>query len=238
MDSDVLAEYSDRGIERLNEYEARQLLREYDIPCPDEVLLAYDDGKSGADYLDEFRAAGDPPEFPVYLKVAARDIPSVSDAGGVERVGSVAEFAPAVDRLLDRVTGGEPTLGIQGIIAAEDVSDRARELLVGSTVDPQFGAVVSLGIGGIYVEIYRDVEFRVLPIEPADVRSMLRNLRGRELLAEFRGMPAVDETAVVDAVLSFSRLIEENPEIVEADINPLMARPDGVVAADALVRID
>ncbi len=238
MESDTLAALADRGIDRLNEYESRQILREYDVPCPDEIMLEFAAGKAGNEYLDAYEAASAAPEFPLYLKVAARDVSSVSDIGGVEQVGSRQEFAAAIDRMIDRVTGPETAAAIQGILAVEDVSERARELLLGSTVDPQFGPVVSLGVGGIYVEVYRDVEFRVLPIEAADVRSMLRNLDGRDLLGEFRGMPPVDEEAIVDAVLSFSRMIRENPAIAEADVNPLMARPDGVVAADALLRID
>lgn len=238
MESETLAALANRGIGRLNEFEARQVLREYDIPCPDEVLLESAEGKAGNEYLDEYQAAMGAPDFPLYLKLASREISSLSDAGGVERVGSNEEFAAAVDRMLERVTAVEPAAAIQGVLAVEDVSHQARELLLGSTVDPQFGSVVSLGIGGIYVEVYRDVEFRVPPVEAADVRSMLRNLEGRELLDEFRGMPPIDEDALVDAVISFSRLIRENPEIAEADVNPLMARPDGVVAADALLRID
>lgn len=238
MTSDALADYADRGLEWLNEHEARTVLREYDIPCSDDVFLPYDASKAGEDYLEELQSSDDPPAFPLYAKVAARSITSVSDAGGVARVGSAEEFAQVADRLLDSVTDHDPAADIQGLLATEDVSGGRRELLLGAADDPQFGTVVSLGVGGIYVEVYRDVAFRVVPVEESEVRRMLEDLEGRAILGEFRGMDPVDEDALVEVVQSFSRLLEDHPEIAEADVNPLMAGPDGVVAADALLRLD
>lgn len=237
MNSDALAEYADQGIEWLNEHEARTVLREYGIPCSDDIFLPYDEEKSGADYLDELQAADAAPDFPLYAKVAARAVTSVSDAGGVGRVSSADEFPDVAGRLLDSVADAQPGSEIQGLIATEDVSGDRRELLLGAAEDPQFGTVVSLGVGGIYVEVYRDVAFRMVPVEAADIRNMLDDLAGRDILEEFRGMPPVDKDELVDVVRSFAQLLEENPEITEADVNPLMVGPDGAVAADALIRL-
>lgn len=238
MTSETLAEYADEGLELLNEYEARTVLSEYGIPRTDAVLLPYDEDRSGEDYREAYRAADDPPDFPLYLKVASRTITSVSDAGGVLRVASADAFVPSVERILANVAAHEPAAPIQGVIATEAVEGDYRELLLGGLHDPQFGSVVSLGMGGIYVEVYRDVEFRVVPLEAADVRGMIRNLRGRAALGAFRGMDPVDEDALVAAVLAFSALLEENPNVTEADVNPLLVGPDGVVAADALIRLE
>ncbi|MFB6352739.1 MAG: acetate--CoA ligase family protein [Halobacteriales archaeon] len=237
MTADALEAYAEQGLEWLNEHEARTVLREYDIPCSADAFLPYEAGKAGADYLEDLEAADDAPGFPLYAKVAARDIASVSDAGGVERVGSADEFAAVAERLLDNVADAHPDAAIQGLLATEDVGADRRELFLGAADDPQFGTVLSLGVGGIYVEVYRDVAFRVPPVEEADVRSMLDTLEGRAVLGSFRGMDPVDEDALVDAVLSFARLLEDHPEITEADVNPLMVGADGVVAADALIRL-
>lgn len=238
MTSETLAEYADEGFELLNEYEAQTVLSEYGIPYADAVLLPYDGGRSGEAYLEAYRASDDPPDYPLYLKVASRSITSVSDAGGVVRVASADAFVPAVEQILTNVADHDPAAPIQGVIGAEAVEGDYRELLLGGLHDPQFGSVLSLGMGGIYVEVYRDVEFRVVPLAADDVRGMIRNLDGRAALGAFRGMDPVDEDALVEAVLAFSALLEENPNVTEADVNPLLVGPDGVVAADALIRLE
>jgi len=237
MESDVLSEYDERGIELLNEYEARQVLREYGIPCPTEVYVGADEFDGGDAFLDRLEAADGTPPYPLYLKAVSRDISSVSDAGGVRRVTAPEDVPDAVEEVLAGVEEYDPGARLQGVLATEDVSGGARELLLGATDDPQFGNVVSLGVGGIYVEVYGDVEFRVVPLSEADARSMIDGLEGREILEEFRGMAPADLDALVDVTVQFSRLVEENPEIREADVNPLMVGPDGVVAADALIRL-
>lgn len=237
MESDTLSTYADRGIELLNEYEARQVLREYDIPCPTEVFVDADEFDDGEEFLNHLQAEDGVPSYPLYLKAVSRDVSSVSDAGGVRQVASEEEIPGVVDGMLEQMTEYDPSAEIQGVLATEDVSGDARELLLGSTVDPQFGNVVSLGVGGIYVEVYGDVEFRTVPLSKEDAWSMIDGLEGKAMLEEFRGMPAADLDALVDVAVEFSHLVEENPEISEADINPLMVGPDGVVAADALIRL-
>lgn len=237
MESDVLSEYDEHGIELLNEYEARQVLREYDIPCPTEVYLEADEFDDGRAFAAQLEAADESLSYPLYLKAVSRDITSTSDAGGVKQVDSVEEAPKAVDEILSQLEAYDADANLEGVLAMEDVSGETREMLLGSTVDPQFGNVVSLGVGGIYVEVYGDVEFRVLPLSDEDARSMVDGLEGREMLDEFRGMPAADLDALVDVTVQFARLVEENPEISEADINPLMVGPEGVVAADALIRL-
>lgn len=237
MESETLTQLHDEGIELLNEYEARQVLREYDVPCPTEVFVEADEFDDGDGFQEHFEAADGRPSAPLYLKVVARDVSSMSDVGGVSQVTDPAAIPETVDRMLEQVRENAPDAEIQGVLAMEEVAGETREFLLGSTVDPQFGNVVSLGVGGIYVEVYGDVEFRVVPVSEADARSMIDELEGREILDEFRGMAGADVDALVDATVQFSELVAENPEIREADINPLMVSPDGVVAADALIRL-
>lgn len=237
MESDALAAYDDRGIELLNEYEARQVLREYEIPCPTEVFVEADTFDGGAAFADRLAAADGAPSYPLYLKAVSREVTSTSDAGGVRRVTSAEAVPTAVDEMLARVREYDADATLDGVLATADVAGDARELLLGATQDPTFGSVVSLGVGGVYVEVYGDVEFRVVPLSEADARSMIEGLEGRAMLDEFRGMPPADLDALVDVAVQFSRLVDENPEIAEADVNPLMVGPDGVVAADALIRL-
>lgn len=237
MESEILTELHEEGTELLNEYEARTVLREYDIPCPTEVFVEIDEFADGEAFQKRFEAADDRPSYPLYLKVVSRDVSSMSDAGGVERVTTPGAVPATVDRMLEQVRDREPDADVQGVLAMADVSGETRELLLGSTVDPQFGHVVSLGVGGIYVEVYGDVQFRVVPLSAGDARSMIDGLEGKEILDEFRGMAPADLESLVDVTVQFSRLVEENPEIREADVNPLMVGPDGVVAADALIRL-
>ena len=237
MKSERLQAYADSGIELLNEYEARQVLREYDIPCPTETFVATDAFDDGEAFLAELEDADDAPSYPLYLKAVSREISSMSDAGGVRRVAAPDDVPSTIDEMFEAIDAYDADASIQGVLATEDVSGETRELLLGATVDPAFGNVLSLGVGGIYVEVYGDVEFRVVPVTETDVRRMIDGLEGREILEEFRGMEAADREALVDVTLRFAELLEENPEIREADVNPLMVGPDGAVAADALIRL-
>jgi acetyltransferase len=238
MKSKVLQRLAKNGIEILNEYEARQVLEEYGIPCPREVMVEYREDKKGKDYLTDFRSMSGCPGYPAYLKIVSRDITSKTDAGAVRRVTSDEEAANTIDAIIRNAKRYKEGVVIQGILLSEDVSTaETREIFLGSTVNEQFGHVISLGFGGIYVEVYKDVEFRVIPIEESDVYGMIDALKGKEMLGRFRGMRPVDMDSLVKTVLRISKMVEENPEIIELDVNPLLAGPDRLFAVDALIRI-
>lgn len=238
MQSSVLVDHATDGTVTLNEYEARNVLREYDIPCPTEVQLDYDETKSATDYRGDLEAQSGTPAFPAYVKVLSRDVSSMSDAGGIQRAPSEEAFVDAVQEVLVNVDEYDPSATIDGILVSEDVAGETRELFVGASVDPQFGHVVSFGVGGIYVEVYEDVEFRTVPLDRSDAESMLDDIEGSDLLDSFRGMDPVDREALTETILRVSTLLEENPEVTEIDINPLMAGPEGVVASDALLSFE
>jgi acetyltransferase len=107
------------------------------------------------------------------------------------------------------------------------------EVLVGGKIDPTFGPVVTLGLGGIHVEIFNDVSFRVAPLSRTDAVDMIDELQGKQLLDGYRGEPAVDREAIVAALLSISQLLLTNHQIEEFEINPLFATENGVFAVDA-----
>lgn len=237
MKSKTLSELKEKGIKTLNEYEARQVLEEYDIPSPREVMMEYGEDKNGEDYISELEDMKDKPQFPLYFKIVSRDVLSKTDAGGIKRVTRKEEADTAVEEILSNVRDYDKEAEIQGILASEDVSNDTREMILGSTTDPQFGNLVSLGVGGIYVEVYKDVEFGIVPLEEVDIQDMIESLQGKKLLGEFRGMKPVDIDMFVETVLKFSKLVEENPEIKEADINPLLVGPDEIYAVDSLITI-
>lgn len=239
MKSKVLKELANEGIRTLTEYEAKEVLREYDIPCSREVLIEYEEGKKVDGYLNDLKSKKERPDYPIFLKVSSRDILHKTDARVIGRANSDEEAVNSISKVLKNAKSYDEKAEIQGVLASEDVSgEEAREMILGSTHDEQFGHLLSLGIGGIATEVYEDVEFRAIPLEGSDVRSMVRNLKGRKMLGEFRGKRPIDLDSLVNTALKFSKLIQENPEIMEADINPLFAGPDRIVGADALIRIE
>ncbi|MFQ6129552.1 MAG: acetate--CoA ligase family protein [Candidatus Hadarchaeaceae archaeon] len=238
MKSKILQELSEKGIEILNEHEAKQVLEEYGIPYPKQVMVEYKEGKKGEDYLSDLKSKGDCPGYPAYLKIVSRDITSKTNAGAIRRVTSDEEATDTIDAIIRNTKRYKEGVKIQGILMSEDVStNETREIFLGSTVNEQFGHVISLGFGGIYVEIYKDVEFRIIPIKESDVYRMIDALKGKEMLGKFRGMRPVNMDLLVKTTLKLSKMIEENPEIIELDVNPLLVGPDRVVAVDALIRI-
>lgn len=237
MKSEILKELSESGAEFLSEAEAKKVLDEYEIPVPTEVKADYEKGKDSKNYLNELKEKG-LPEYPVFLKVDSRDIKSSTDANTLKRVENDVEAEKAIEDILSNAEEYDKKAEIQGILASEDLSSgEAREIFLGAIDDEQFGHVISLGFGGVDVEIYEDVEFRVVPLAESDVRSMIHDLKGKKRLEEFRGMKPVDIDSLVEVTLKLSDLVENNPEIKEMDLNPLIATPEGCTVVDALIRL-
>ncbi|MGB2689161.1 MAG: acetate--CoA ligase family protein, partial [Desulfobacterales bacterium] len=109
------------------------------------------------------------------------------------------------------------------------------EVIVGMNRDPQFGPIILFGLGGIMVEIFQDVSLRLLPFSRDDALDMIREIKGYELISGYRGQPPVDEEALADCLLSVAQMAEKHSEIVEIDLNPVMAYPDGILVVDARI---
>lgn len=235
MKSEILEQSIEKGISTLTEYEAKQVLREYGIPCPNEFMIENGDM---IEKLSDFEAKDAGINYPLYMKISSRDILHKTDAKVIAKASSDSEIVDKGRTILENAKKYNKDAKIEGILLSEDVSgEEKRELIVGSVLDEQFGHVVSLGIGGVSVEVYEDVEFRAVPLERRDVFSMVENLKGRKMLQEFRGNPPVDMDSLVETVLKVSEILEENEEIEEIDINPLFVGPEGTVAADALITL-
>lgn len=203
---------------------ALALCREYGIPVAPWAVA--DDPDGAAEVADRLG-------YPVVLKALSARVVHKSDVGGVvldlrDREKVRREAAAMRERVLERV----PEAGDLRFLVQQMVEGGV-EVILGGKQDPSFGPVVMFGLGGVFVEVFGDVSFRVAPLTRADAEEMLEEIRGKALLAGARGRPPADREALVEAILAFSRLVVENPSLAEVEINPLLALPQGVVAVDA-----
>jgi acetyl coenzyme A synthetase (ADP forming)-like protein len=171
--------------------------------------------------------------FPVAVKIVSPDITHKSDVGGV-RLGlsSAADVVNAVEAMLARARAELPRAAVRGVLVQQMVRD-GRELLLGALRDPQFGPLVMVGFGGLYVEVLRDTAARLAPVSPGEALGMLDELRMAKLLAGARGEPPVDRSTLADVISRFARLVADCEALVEIEINPLIAGPGGAIAVDA-----
>jgi acetyltransferase len=207
----------------LGEAEARQVIDAYGFRLPRSEL---------ARTPDEAVALAESISYPVALKLASPDILHKSDIGGVKlRLADATAVRDAFDLIVFRATRFMPEADIWGCLVQEMVAP-GREMIVGMSRDPQFGPLVVCGMGGIYVEVLKDVAFRLAPLSRQDAREMLTELRSYQLLRGVRGERPADLEAIADAVVRVAQLVTDFPEIVELDINPLVVHEKGAVAID------
>jgi len=171
--------------------------------------------------------------FPVAVKVASPDISHKSDVGGV-RLGLVSggEVAQATEDILARVRAARPAARLRGVQVHRMVP-QGKELLLGVIRDPQFGPLVMVGFGGVYVEVLKDTALRLAPVGRDEALAMLDELRMSPVLHGVRGEPPVDRQVLAEVISRFARLAVDFPDLGEIELNPLVAGPDGVVAVDA-----
>ena len=222
----LVADARAAGRARLGEAESLALLKAYGIPTAMATLA-----RTADDAVALAAAAGGA----VAMKIVSPEIVHKTDVGGV-RVGveGAAAVRSAFDEIVASATRAVPGATIHGVLVQEMVRG-GRETIAGVTRDPSFGPLVMFGLGGIFVEVLRDVVFRVAPIHRRDAADMIAGLRGARLLDALRGSPAADRHAIEEVLLRLSRLAGDFPEISELDVNPLLAFPDRAVAVDARV---
>jgi acetyltransferase len=224
----LFASVRESGRVELGEVEAREVIAAYSMRLPQSRL---------ASSPDEAAKIATEIGFPVVMKISSPDILHKSDIGGV-KVG-VADPASARDtyELIEyRARKYSPGARIWGVLVQEMVR-KGREILVGVTRDPQFGPLVAVGMGGIYVEVFKDIAFRLAPISECEVSEQLRSIRTYPLLRGVRGEPPADIAMIEETVLRVSQLVTDFPEIVEMDINPLVVhnQGEGAIVLDARI---
>jgi acyl-CoA synthetase (NDP forming) len=214
------------GRRALLEHEAKHLLALHGAPVSADRLAA-----TAAEAADLAEAAAGP----IALKVSSPDVLHKSDVGGV-RLGLEGRDAvhSAFEEIVAAVKRQRPGADLRGCVVSPMAAPGV-EVIIGTKVDAQFGPVVMFGIGGILVEVLKDVVFRVLPVSRYAAREMVSEIRSAPILNGVRGQPPVDHDTLVRLILTVSELVQAYPEIHEMDLNPVIARPDGASVVDARI---
>jgi len=218
------------GTAILSDSEARALLVAYGVRFPDVRFVRS---------LDEAVAAAGKLGYPVVLKVVSPDLSHKTDVGGVALgIHDSSSLRAAWDTMQKSLREKAPSARIEGFDIEVEIQE-GKEVLVGVQRDPYFGPVLAFGLGGIYVEVLRDVTFRLAPIRPLGAVNMVQSVKAFPILQGVRGEPPSDLEGLTEVIERVSQLAMEVPAVLELDINPLIVLPDrlGVVAADARVVI-
>jgi acetyltransferase len=222
----VLERAKKDGRYAIGDAEAWDVLKAYGLSIPRSVLA-----KTPQEAVE---IAGDL-GYPVVLKIASPDILHKTDVGGV-KIGleSPDQVRDAYELMIYRTERFLPEAQIWGCQVQEMAPPGGLEVLIGMNRDPQFGPLVTFGLGGIYVEALKDVTFRLAPFTRIEAQAMLEEVRSKALLEGVRGKPPIDKEAIVDTLLRMGQLVQEFPEIAEFDINPLIVYPkeQGAIAID------
>ena len=210
----------------LTETESKELLKQAGVSVIETQLAA-----SKEEAVSISKQIG----YPVVLKIVSPDVIHKSDSGGVKLDLKTPEHVEeAYDDIMQSIKKQYPEAKIQGV-SVQQMARPGVEVIVGVSTDAQFGPVVMFGLGGILVEILKDVSFRIVPLMKKDAREMIREIKGFPVLEGYRGQEAVDVENLEELILKVSSFIEKNPEIEELDLNPVIAYGDGAVAVDARI---
>ena len=229
MTNEMIARAPDPSRRLLTEIEAKQMLEAAGIPTASAHLAT--DADAAAQLAAEIG-------YPAVLKIVSPDIAHMSDSGGValDLRDEIAVRA-AYRQIMASVGAAEPGARIDGV-AVQAMARAGIELIVGVSRDPQYGPVLMFGLGGVLVEVLKDVSFRLIPITPRDARQMVREIRARPLLEGYRGGEPASVGAIEGLLLAVSDLVEAHPEIEQLDLNPVIAYHDGLLAVDARAVIE
>jgi acyl-CoA synthetase (NDP forming) len=224
--TEAIEQARSQGRTILTEIESKQVLAAAGIPVA-EARLATTAG--------EAVKAADATGYPVVLKIVSPEITHKSDVGGV-KVGlkTADEVRAAFDEMTAAVKAKEPGATIAGV-AVQKMAPQGIEVIIGMSKDPQFGPVLMFGLGGIFVEVLKDVSFRIVPIERRDARDMIEEIKAFPVLQGVRGQDPADVGALEDLLLKLSEFVEANPQVEELDLNPVFAYRDGALAVDARI---
>ncbi|MEE9277531.1 MAG: acetate--CoA ligase family protein [Dehalococcoidia bacterium] len=226
MAGSIIEAARSQGRTLLNEVEAKAILADAGIPVtPTKLAHGPDEAVTIAEQMG----------YPVVLKVVADAITHKSDVGGVELdLADAGAVRAAFGRIEAAAHAAAPGATVQGV-SVQRMAKPATEVIIGLTKDPQFGPVLMFGLGGVLVEVLKDVAFRVVPLEPRDAREMIREIQGFPVLEGYRGAPPADLGALEDVLLKLSQFAEAHPEVQELDLNPVFASDDGATAVDARI---
>ena len=223
---EILARARQENRTVLTEIEAKQILIQSGINCTDTRLAATKE--AAVELSEEFG-------YPVVLKVSSVDITHKSDAGGVKvNLKNKAEVENAFDEIIRSCKTAVPAAKIEGV-SVQPMGKPGIEVIIGVIKDPSFGPTIMFGLGGVFVEVLKDVAFRIIPIEESDAFDMINEIKGKKLLEGYRGQEPADVASLQRMLLKLSDFVNETPEVQEIDMNPVFAYKDGAVVVDARI---
>ena len=229
MADSIIESARKEGKTMLTEIEAKQLLKNAGINVVDTRLA-----KSKTEAVAIAKEIG----LPVVMKIASADVVHKSDAGGVKLgLKTAAQVGKAYVDIMKSIKAAFPNAKIEGV-SVQSMARSGVEVIIGMSKDAQFGPVLMFGLGGVLVEILKDVSFRIVPLVKRDAKEMIREIKGFPLLQGYRGSEPVDVENLENMLLKVSEFIEKTPEIKELDLNPIFAYKDGAVAVDARVILE
>jgi acyl-CoA synthetase (NDP forming) len=225
----IISDVRTEGRKALLEPEAKTICAEYGIS-----VTKFKVAKTEKEAVSLAAKAG----VPVVLKVISPDIIHKSDAGGVAvNLKNKEEVKAAYKRILENAKKYKADAQIKGVLV-EEMAKQSTEVIVGAVKDPQFGQTLMFGLGGIFVEVLKDVSFRVAPITEQEAAEMIVEVKAFPLLNGYRNTPPVDVNSLVNLLMNVSKLIMDHPEIKEMDLNPVMAYTDGAKCVDARIILE
>ena len=226
----VLARVKAEKRSALSAPEAKQVADAYGIPVPQEGLATSPDAAA---------ALADRLGYPVVLKIVSQDILHKTEAGGVlVGVADAAAVRSGYATIVANAKQYQADARIAGVQVQQMLPTGAQEVIVGAVTDPSFGKLVAFGLGGVLVEVLKDVTFRLAPASHADALSMLDGIQAAQMLTGVRGSEPIDREALAAIIEAVSQLVSDFPEISEVDLNPVFATPKGATAVDVRILVD
>lgn len=227
--SSIFDQVRNEGRTILTEFESKELLKKIGIPVVETKMA-----RNREEAVLQSQEIG----FPVVVKIASPDVLHKSDSGGVKLgLNNVAQVRTAYDEMMTNVNKQYPNADIQGV-SVQKMARPGTEVIIGTNKDPQFGPVIMFGLGGLFVEVLKDVSFRIIPVNKRDAQEMIQGIKGYPLLQGYRGKDPADIPALVDLILKISKFVDENPKIKELELNPVFAYSEGAVAVDARIILE
>ncbi len=229
MANKIITDALKNGRTVLTEVESKQLVSEAGIPVIKTKLA-----KSKAEAIEISKKLG----FPVVLKIVSPDIIHKSDIGGVKlNLANATQVGRAYAEIMAAAKKANKKADIQGV-SVQKMAKPGVEVIMGMSKDAQFGPVLMFGLGGVFVEVLKDVAFRIVPLVKRDASQMIREIKGYPLLEGYRGQEPANIAALEELLLKLSAFVDKTPQIKEMDLNPIFAYKNGAVAVDARVILE
>jgi acetate---CoA ligase (ADP-forming) subunit beta len=227
--AEILAKAAKEKRSLLTEIESKELLKAARIPVVETRLAT-----SKKEAMEIAARLG----FPVVMKIVSPDVVHKSDAGGVKlSIQNATQAGRAYSEILANIKKHYPKAKITGI-TVQKMAKQGIEIIIGMTKDAQFGPVIMFGLGGILVEVLKDVSFRIVPMTKRDASEMIAEIKGYPILKGYRGQDPADIPYLEDLIVKVSEFVDKNPEIKELDLNPVFAYKDGALAVDARIILE